>query len=156
MVFACLLVTEFREEGLDQRTQFRGSFADDKITLHDAVMMDDPQGHEDLLNKVLATYEQAQCKHSSLPKATGDLSVFSLCVKCTAAPKPVFLRGEDLGEVADLARLEVEFKNDYSNVLNVVTKLILLQNDTTVTAKIDYDLDFLVSLSTICHIMSDL
>ena len=70
-------------------------------------------------------------------------------MKCAAAPKPICLRGEELGEVADLARLEVEFKNDFSNVLNVVTKLVLLQNDTTATAKIDYDLDFLVSLPNI-------
>ena len=76
--------------------------------------------------------------------------VFSLYQNCPAAPRPIALRGDDLGEVADLARLEVEFKNDFSNVLNVVTKLVLLQNETTVTAKIEYDLDFLVSLPIVC------
>ena len=57
------------------------------------------------------------------------------------------LKGEKLGEIAELARLEVEFRHDFSNVLCMVTKLVLLQNDTrTTTAKIEYDLEFLVSL----------
>ena len=56
--------TEFIEAGLDQRPHIRGSLADDKITLHDAVMMDDPAGQEDLLNKILTTYQQAHSKPS--------------------------------------------------------------------------------------------
>lgn len=51
--------TEFIDANLEQRPQYKGSFADDKITLHDAVMIDDPQRQEVLLNKVLTTYEQA-------------------------------------------------------------------------------------------------
>jgi hypothetical protein len=57
------------------------------------------------------------------------------------------LRGEkDLGhELAELAKLEIEFRNEFSNVLCVETKLVLLHNDKTATVKMDYDLEFLVS-----------
>ena len=58
------------------------------------------------------------------------------------------LRGEKhLGhELADLAKLEVEFRNEFSNVLCVATKLVLLHNDMkTVTVKMEYDCEFLVS-----------
>jgi hypothetical protein len=49
-------------------------------------------------------------------------------------------------ELAELAKLEVEFRNEFSNVLCVETKLVLLHNDMkTATVKMDYDLEFLVS-----------
>lgn len=58
------------------------------------------------------------------------------------------LKGEKhLGELAKLARIEVDFRNEFSNVLCVMTKLVLLQNDMkTTTVKIEYDLDVIVSL----------
>lgn len=56
------------------------------------------------------------------------------------------MEGEDkLGKLAGLAKLEVEFWNDFSNVLRVTTKLILLQNDKTATVNIEYDQEFIVS-----------
>ena len=58
------------------------------------------------------------------------------------------LRGEKhLGhELAELAKLEVEFRNEFSNVLYVETKLVLLHSDVkTATVKMEYDLEFLVS-----------
>ena len=58
------------------------------------------------------------------------------------------LRGENqLGhELAELAKLEVEFRNNFSNVLCVETKLVLLHNDMkTATVKMEYDHEFLVS-----------
>ena len=42
-----------------QRPLYKGSMADEKITLHDAVMMDDPLEHEKTLNGVLTTYNNA-------------------------------------------------------------------------------------------------
>jgi hypothetical protein len=57
-------IAEFIDAGLDQRPHTRGSLADPKITLHDPIMMDDPPGQEDLLNKVFTTYQQAHCKPS--------------------------------------------------------------------------------------------
>ena len=65
-------------------------------------------------------------------------------LKCTAVPEPIFLKWKELGEI--LFALDVEFKTDLSNVLTIVTKLIL-QNNTATAAKINYDLDFLVRLS---------
>ena len=58
------------------------------------------------------------------------------------------LKGEQhLGhELAELVKLEVEFRNDFSNVLCVETKLVLLHNDMkTATVKMEYDKEFLVS-----------
>ena len=58
------------------------------------------------------------------------------------------LRGEKhLGhKLAELAKLEVEFRNEFSNVLCVETKLVLLHSDMkTATVKMEYDLEFLVS-----------
>ena len=58
------------------------------------------------------------------------------------------LRGEkQFGhELAELVKLEVEFRNDFSNILCVETKLVLLHNDMkTATVKMEYDLEFLVS-----------
>lgn len=54
---------------------------------------------------------------------------------------------EQLGhELAELAKLVVEFRNEFSNVLCVETKLVLLHNDMkTATVKMDYDIEFLVS-----------
>ena len=63
----------------------------------------------------------------------------------------IILEGEEhLGhDLASLVRLEVTFRNEFSNVLCLVTKLVLLQNDKkTTTIKIEYDLDFIVSLSS--------
>ena len=60
------------------------------------------------------------------------------------------LKGEEqLGhELAKLAKVEVEFRNEFSNVLCVETKLILLPNDMkTATVKMEYDLEFIVSLT---------
>jgi hypothetical protein len=68
-----------------------------------------------------------------------------------AASELIVLREEkDLGhELAELAKLEVEFRNEFSNVLCVETKLVLLHNlhndMKTATVKMDYDLEFLVS-----------
>ena len=64
-----------------------------------------------------------------------------------APPSPVQIAGEDrLGELAKLIRLEVEFHNEFSNVLCVVTKSTLLENGMkTATVKIDYDEEFIVS-----------
>ena len=58
------------------------------------------------------------------------------------------LRGEEhLGhELAELAKLEVEFRNEFSNILCVETKLVLLHNDMkTATVKMDYNMELLVS-----------
>lgn len=52
---------------------------------------------------------------------------------------------EKLGELAGLARLEVEFWNKFSNVLHITTKLVLLQKDKTTTVNIEYDRKFIVS-----------
>ena len=60
------------------------------------------------------------------------------------------LKGEEqLGhELAKLTKVEVEFRNEFSNVLCVETKLILLPNDMkTATVKMEYDLEFIVSLT---------
>lgn len=65
---------------------------------------------------------------------------------CAAAPDDIVISGEKaLGELANLARLEVEFRNEFSNVLCVVTTLVLLQNDKTSTVKMVYDTEFIVS-----------
>ena len=71
--------------------------------------------------------------------------------KFSAPPSPVQIVGEDrLGDLAKLVRLEVEFHNDFSNVLCVVTKSTLLDNGMkTATVKIDYDEDYIVSSLTI-------
>ena len=57
-----LLYIEFIDAGREQRPQIRESLADHMISLHDDVMIDDPPGQEDVLNRVLTTYQQAHCK----------------------------------------------------------------------------------------------
>ena len=60
-------------------------------------------------------------------------------------PEPIFLILKEHGRT--LFTLYVEFEVDLSNVLTVVTKLILQDSTNTCTAaKIKYDLNFLVSL----------
>ena len=73
--------------------------------------------------------------------------IYSLLLKISAPPSPIEIMGEDcLGELAKLVRLEVEFHNEFSNVLCVVTKCTLLGNGMkTATVKIDYDEKFIVS-----------
>ena len=59
IVFGWFL-TEFIAKDRDQRPQYRGSLADNTITFHDVVMMDDPSEHERLLDEVRTTYDLAQ------------------------------------------------------------------------------------------------
>ena len=137
-------IPEFIDAGHNQRPYNRGSLADPRITLHDPVILDDPPGQEDLLNKVLTTYQQAHCK----PSGKRIILIMYLNFLSPAAPELIVLRGEKhLGhELAELAKLEVEFRNEFSNVLCVETKLVLLHNDMkTTTVKMDYDIEFLVS-----------
>ena len=137
-----LQIPEFIDAGHDQRPHIKGSLADPRITLHDPVILDDPPGQEDRLNEVFTTYQRAHCEPSGRKVNHINLTFLS-----AAAPELIVLRGEKhLGhELAELAKLEVEFRNEFSNVLYVETKLVLLHNDKTTTVKMDYDIEFLVS-----------
>lgn len=75
-----------------QRPNYKGSFADNDITLHDAVMMDDPK-KEKQLDKIHHYWQLAQSKRNDI-----DFTTLQSCAsKISFVPKLSSLRGKSLG-----------------------------------------------------------
>ena len=135
--------------GSRQRPVMRTSLSDVKITLHDPIMVDNPDlvSH---LDKVFQHHTSAHGEYTCHMVFT-CMSHFHMhvtwcshaCHMYAAVPEPVVFGGDEMNDLKQFAKLRLSFALPLTNVLCVSAELHQL-SDKTSLASVNFDTEFSV------------